>query len=71
MAVRQERLIARVLKAAAFREQKALEDFHWDFNRSIKKKQIFHMAADVFYLAIGGIVNKKGEVVQGGAGKAR
>ena len=26
---------------------------------------------DVFYLAIGGIVNKKGEVVQGGAGKGR
>lgn len=48
MAVRQERLIARVLKAAAFREQKALEDFHWDFNRSIKKKQIFDMAAGGF-----------------------
>ncbi len=48
MAVRQERLIARGLKAAAFREQKTLEDFHWDFNRSIKKKQIFDMAAGGF-----------------------
>ena len=48
MAVRQERLIARGLKAAAFREQKTLEDFRWDFNRSIKKKQIFDMAAGGF-----------------------
>ncbi len=48
MAVRQERLIARGLKAAGFREQKTLEDFHWDFNRSIKKKQIFDMAAGGF-----------------------
>lgn len=48
VAVRQERLIARGLKAAAFREQKTLEDFHWDFNRSIKKKQIFDMAAGGF-----------------------
>ena len=44
LAVRQERLIARGLKAAGFREQKTLEDFHWDFNRSIKKKQIFDLA---------------------------
>ena len=48
MAVRQERLIARGLKAAAFREQKTLEDFHWDFNRAIKKKQIFDLAAGGF-----------------------
>jgi DNA replication protein DnaC len=48
MAVRQERLIARGLKAAGFREQKTLEDFHWDFNRSIKKKQIFDLAAGGF-----------------------
>ncbi len=52
MAVRQERLIARGLKAAAFREQKTLEDFHWDFNRSIKKKQIFDMAAGGFVISI-------------------
>ena len=48
MAVRQERLIARGLKAAGFREQKTLEDFHWDFNRSIKKKQIYDLAAGGF-----------------------
>ena len=48
MAIRQERLIARGLKAAGFREPKTLEDFHWDFNRSIKKKQIYDMAAGGF-----------------------
>jgi DNA replication protein DnaC len=48
MAVRQERLIARGLKAAGFREQKTLEDFQWDFNRSIKKKQIYDLAAGGF-----------------------
>ena len=48
LAVRQERLIARGLKAAGFREQKTLEDFSWDFNRSIKKKQIYDLAAGGF-----------------------
>jgi len=48
MAVRQERLIARGLKAAAFREQKTLEDFQWDFNRAIKKKLIYDLAAGGF-----------------------
>ena len=48
LAVREERLIARGLKAAGFREQKTLEDFDWDFNRSIKKKQIFDLAAGGF-----------------------
>jgi DNA replication protein DnaC len=48
MAIRQERLTARGLKAAGFREQKTLEDFQWDFNRSIKKKQIYDMAAGGF-----------------------
>ena len=48
LAVRQERLIARGLKAAGFREQKTLEDFNWDFNRSIKKKQIYDLAAGGF-----------------------
>ncbi len=48
MAIRQERLTARGLKAAGFREPKTLEDFHWDFNRSIKKKQIYDMAAGGF-----------------------
>ena len=48
LAVRQERLIARGLKAAGFREPKTLEDFNWDFNRSIKKKQIYDLAAGGF-----------------------
>jgi DNA replication protein DnaC len=48
IAIRHERLIARGLKAAGFREPKTLEDFHWDFNRSIKKKQIYDMAAGGF-----------------------
>lgn len=46
--VRNERRIDRRIKAAGFREQKTLEDFDWDFNRSIKKKQIFDLAAGGF-----------------------
>ena len=41
LAVRVDRKIARRTKAAAFREQKTIEDFDWDFNKSIKRKQIF------------------------------
>jgi DNA replication protein DnaC len=48
MAVRHERLIGRGLKAAAFRDQKTLEDFQWDFNRTIKKKQVYDLAAGAF-----------------------
>jgi DNA replication protein DnaC len=48
MAVRHERLIGRGLKTAAFREQKTLEDFQWDFNRTIKKKLIYDLAAGGF-----------------------
>lgn len=48
LAVRQERLINRRTTAAAFREQRTLEDFDWDFNRTIKKKQIFDLAAGAF-----------------------
>ena len=42
--VRQERLIARRLKAAAFRDLKTLEDFDFSFNPSIPKKQIYELA---------------------------
>ncbi|HWT81259.1 MAG TPA: IS21-like element helper ATPase IstB [Candidatus Methylomirabilis sp.] len=56
LAVRQERLIGRGLKAAAFRDQKTLEDFQWDFNRAIKKKQIFDLAA-------GGFVRQRRDVL--------
>lgn len=48
LAVRDERQIARGLKAAGFREPKTLEDFDWDFNRTIKKKPIFDLAAGGF-----------------------
>lgn len=44
LAVRQERLTNRRVKAAAFRDPKTLEDFDWPFNPSIKKKQIFELA---------------------------
>jgi DNA replication protein DnaC len=48
LAVRQERQIARRVKAASFRETKTLEDFDWDFNRSIKRKPVFDLAAGHF-----------------------
>ena len=45
LAVRADRLMARRVKAAAFREPRTLEDFEFAFNPSIKKKQIFDLAA--------------------------
>jgi DNA replication protein DnaC len=48
LAVRYERLVARHTRSACFREQKTLEDFDWDFNRSVKRKQIFDLAAGEF-----------------------
>jgi DNA replication protein DnaC len=48
LAVRADRLIARRVKAAAFREQKTLEDFDWQFNPSIRKKQIYELATCQF-----------------------
>jgi DNA replication protein DnaC len=48
LAVRQDRAVARRVKAAAFRDQKTLEDFDWDFNRSIKRRQVFDLAAGDF-----------------------
>jgi DNA replication protein DnaC len=46
--VRKERQIQRRIKAAMFRELKTLEDFDWQFNPSIKKKQIFDLASCQF-----------------------
>jgi len=43
--VRKERLIARNLKSAAFRDTKTLDDFDWRFNPSIKRKPIYDLAA--------------------------
>lgn len=42
--VRQERQIERRVKAADFRELKALDEFDWSFNPSIKRSQIFDLA---------------------------
>lgn len=48
LAVRHDRLVARRTKAAAFRDQKLLDDFDWQFNTSIKQKQIYQMATGDF-----------------------
>ncbi|MFQ5601353.1 MAG: IS21-like element helper ATPase IstB [Candidatus Krumholzibacteriia bacterium] len=42
--VRRDRLTARRIKAAAFREHKTLEDFDWSFNASIKRKAFYDLA---------------------------
>ena len=43
--VRKDRQMQRHLKAAQFRELKTLEDFDWQFNPSIKKKQVYDLAS--------------------------
>jgi len=43
LVVRHDRLVGRRTTAAAFREQKQLDDFDWAFNSSIKKKQIYDL----------------------------
>lgn len=42
--VRQERLIRRRLKAAAFRDHKTLDAFDFSFNPSIPRKQVYDLA---------------------------
>jgi DNA replication protein DnaC len=44
LAVRNQRWIARRVKAACFRELKTLEDFDFSFNPSIKKKHVYDLA---------------------------
>ncbi|GMU39120.1 MAG: IS21-like element helper ATPase IstB [Phycisphaerae bacterium] len=44
LAVRNDRLIRRRVKTAAFREPRTLEDFDWQFNPSIKSKQLYDLA---------------------------
>jgi DNA replication protein DnaC len=51
LTVRQDRLITRRINAADFREQKTLEDFDWAFNPTIKRQQIFELAAGGFVRA--------------------
>jgi DNA replication protein DnaC len=48
LVVRRDRQIARRTKAASFRDQKSLQDFDWEFNTSIKRKQIFDLASGDF-----------------------
>ena len=48
LSIRSDRLVGRRVKAAAFREQKTLEDFDCQFNSSIKKKQVFELATCQF-----------------------
>ena len=48
LAIRAERLMARRVKTAAFRDLKTLEDFDFSFNPAIKKKQIFALATCKF-----------------------
>lgn len=45
LAVRLDRKIDRRTKAAAFRDQKSLDDFDFEFNTSVKRKQVFDLAA--------------------------
>lgn len=45
---RAQRLIERRKQAAAFRELKTLEDFDWSFNPSIKRQQVYELAAGHF-----------------------
>ena len=46
--LRQQRQIARRVKAAKFRDLKSLEDFDWSFNPSVKKNEIYEMATGRF-----------------------
>ena len=46
--VRQGRHFARRIKAAEFRALKTLEDFDWRFNSSVKRDQIFELAAGTY-----------------------
>lgn len=43
--VRHQRMLERRTKAAEFRTLKTLEDFDWQFNPSISRRQIFDLAA--------------------------
>lgn len=48
MSVRDDRQVERRTRQACFRDQKTLEDFDWDFNRSIRRKQFFDLASGEF-----------------------
>jgi DNA replication protein DnaC len=48
LVVRRDRQIERWTKAAAFRDLKALDDFDFEFNTSVKRKQVYDLAAGDF-----------------------
>ena len=48
LAVRQERVLKRRTKAADFRHLKTLEEFDWQFNPAINRKQIYELATCAF-----------------------
>jgi len=48
LAIRGERLIARRVKAAAFRDHKTLDDFDWRFNPAVPRKTIYDLATCQF-----------------------
>lgn len=48
LVVRRDRQIDRRTKAAAFRDQKSIDDFDFEFNTSVKRKQIYDLAAGDF-----------------------
>jgi len=45
LAIRSDRRVQRRVKAAMFRDLKTLDDFDWQFNPSVKKKQVYDLAA--------------------------
>jgi DNA replication protein DnaC len=48
LAVREDRAIERRTRVACFRDQKRLDEFDWEFNKTIKRKQVFQLATGEF-----------------------
>ena len=48
MSVRDDRQIERRTRSACFRDQKTLDEFDWDFNRTIRRKLFFDLASGEF-----------------------
>lgn len=48
LVVRRDRQIERRTKTAAFRDQKSIDDFDFEFNTSVRRKQIYDLAAGDF-----------------------
>jgi DNA replication protein DnaC len=62
---RRDRLLERRLRQARFPERKRLEDFHFNFNRSINRQQIFDLATCRF------IERRRGWLVIGQTGTGK